>query len=320
MHKISLVIPAYNEAEGIRRFHDELLAPALDLKYVTPEIIYVNDGSRDTTLDELTAIATKDKRVKVLNLSRNFGKELATTAGITYASGDAIVILDADGQHPPARIKDLIAKWHEGAQVVVGVRNSNQKEGLVKKFGSKVFYKLFNTYTNAAIVPRSTDFRLIDRVVQQEFVKCAERNRITRGLIDWLGFKRDYIYFDSPARLAGEASYKTSQLFRLALNSFVSLSLTPLFIFGWVGVAITVLSVLFGLFILIEQFLLRDPLALHFSGSVMLGDFIALLVGLVLISQAILATYISHIHTQAQSRPLFIIDPTTSVNLNDKSA
>lgn len=317
--RLSIVIPAYNESEGIKEFHNSLLMPGLKKSGANSyEIIYVNDGSKDDTLDKLKAIAAKDKSVKVVAFARNFGKEIATTAGIFESTGDAVMILDADGQHPPAIIANFVTKWKSGAQVVVGVRNSNQKEGFVKKFGSKLFYKLFNSASGAEIVPRSTDFRLIDKVVRDEFVKFTERNRITRGLIDWLGFKRDYIYFDSPARLAGEASYKTSQLVKLAMNSFVSLSLKPLFIFGWVGVAITLLSAVFGLFILIEQFIMGDPLALHFSGSVILGDFIAFMVGLVLISQAMLATYISHIHAQTQNRPIFVVDPTESINLSEK--
>ncbi len=311
---LSIVIPAYNEEEGIRTFHTTLLLPAIKQTNESYEIIYIDDGSKDNTLAELTAIADKEATVKVVSLSRNFGKEIATTAGIVTARGDAVIILDADGQHPPALINEFVAAWKDGAQVVIGVRNSNQKEGLIKKVGSRAFYRLFNA-SGTEIVPRSTDFRLIDREVRDEFITFTERNRITRGLIDWMGYQRAYVHFDSPARLAGEASYKTSALIKLAINSFVSLSLKPLFLFGWIGVGIMVASLLFGIFILVEQFILGDPLALHFSGSVMLGTFTALLVSLVLISQAILATYISHIHAQSQARPLFIVNKRNSKNL-----
>ena len=314
---LSFVIPTYNEAEGIETFHKTLLVPNIKkLKDAEYEIIYVNDGSKDATLDLLTTIAKKDKHVKVVNLSRNFGKEIATTAGIFQAVGDATIILDADGQHPPEIFQQFVDKWHNGAQVVVGVRNKEQHVGFIKRTGSKVFYKLFNSTSGAEMVPRSTDFRLIDRDVREEFMKFTERNRITRGLIDWLGFQRDYVYFDSPARIAGQASYKTSQLVKLAINSFTSLSLKPLFMFGWIGGGIIILSVLFGIFIIVEQFILRDPLALHFSGSVILGTFTSFMVGLVLVSQAILAVYISHIHTQTQNRPLFVVDKKKSKNIS----
>ena len=314
---LSFVIPTYNEAEGIETFHKTLFVPNIKkLKDAEYEIIYVNDGSKDATLDLLTTIAKKDKHVKVVNLSRNFGKEIATTAGIFQAVGDATIILDADGQHPPEIFQQFVDKWHNGAQVVVGVRNKEQHEGFIKRTGSKIFYKLFNSTSGAEMVPRSTDFRLIDRDVREEFMKFTERNRITRGLIDWLGFQRDYVYFDSPARIAGQASYKTSQLVKLAINSFTSLSLKPLFMFGWIGGGIIVLSMLFGIFIIVEQFILRDPLALHFSGSVILGTFTSFMVGLVLVSQAILAVYISHIHTQTQNRPLFVVDKKKSKNIS----
>ena len=312
---LSVVIPAYNEAEGIGMFHKDLLLPGVKKATKDYEIIYVNDGSRDETLKILTKIAEKDSHVRVVNLSRNFGKEIATTAGIFQAKGDATIILDADGQHPPEIIKDFVKKWQNGAQVVIGVRNKQQHEGFIKEIGSKVFYRVFNGTSGAHIIPRSTDFRLIDKAVRQEFIKFTEKNRITRGLIDWLGFERDIIYFDSPERLAGKANYKTSQLIKLAANSFISLSLKPLFFFGWIGTAIVSLSILLGLFIIIEQFMLRDPLEMNFSGPFMLGVFTSFLVGLVLTSQAITAAYLSHIYSQTQGRPLFVIDTKKSTNL-----
>lgn len=313
---LSVVVPLYNESDGVNLFHHKLLLPYIK-KYTNNsfEIIYVNDGSSDNTLEQLTHIAKKNKRVKVVNLSRNFGKEIATTAGISVAKGKATIIMDGDGQHPPEKINDFLSKWHDGAQVVVGVRETNQNEGLIKKWGSKTFYKLFNSTSGAQIVPRSTDFRLIDKAVQKEFLRFSERNRITRGLIDWLGFKRDYVAFHAPPRIAGEASYKTSQLVRLAINSFTSLSLKPLFFFGWIGLIITCSALICGLLILVEQFIMHDPLSLNFTGSALLGIFISFLVGIVLTSQGIIAVYLSHVHTQTQDRPLFIIDKQHSIHI-----
>lgn len=308
----------YNESEGAHIFHYDLLLPEVkNTVGKNYEIVYINDGSKDNTLELLLEIAKKDNHVKVVNLSRNFGKEIATTAGIYTATGDIIIIMDGDGQHPPTYIEEFIKKWQSGAQVVVGVRDTNHNEGFLKKFGSKVFYSLFNRTSGAEIVPRSTDFRLITRDVQQEFIRFTERQRITRGLIDWLGFTRDYVHFASPARIAGEASYKTSQLIKLALNSFVSLSLKPLFFFGWMGIIITSISLVIGILIFIEQFIMSDPLDLNFTGSALLGIFISFLVGIVLTSQGIMAVYMSHIHAQTQARPLFVIDKVHSANLNN---
>lgn len=316
---ISIVIPVYNEAEGIRKFHEQLLIPNLAKTVEKPhEIIYVNDGSQDDTLDILRDIASGSVgKIKVVALSRNFGKEIATTAGLFSASGEAVIVLDADGQHPPERIVDFLSKWKSGAQVVVGIRTSNEKEGFIKKLGSKLFYRLFNGTTDLGLVPGSTDFRLIDRAVVEEFKKIGEQNRITRGLIDWLGFRREFVYFDSPPRLAGKASYSVRQLFRLAVNSLVSLSLKPLLFLGVVGIGISLLSFLVGLFIFIEQILFGDPLGLNFTGTAMLGIFIAFLVGLVIIAQGVIAVYLSHIHTQSQQRPLFVIDHSSSYGISN---
>lgn len=315
--KISFVIPMYDEQEGALLFHNDILNPIVTKINYNYEIIYINDGSKDSTLNILQKIAQKDKKVKVISLSKNFGKEIATTAGINIANGDSIIILDGDGQHPPKMIDQFIKKWQDGAQVVVGVRNKNRNDSLAKRWCSKIFYKLFNSYSGATIVPRSTDYRLIDKVVQQEFIKFSERNRITRGLIDWLGFKKDYVYFDSPERLVGTATYKSSQLFRLALNSFVSLSIKPLLISGYLGVGIFLISSLVGIFIIIEQIIIGDPLGLKFTGTAMLSIFISFLVSIVLISQSMIAIYLSHIHAQTQARPLFIINPIESVNLDE---
>ncbi len=313
---LSIVIPVYNESEVIEKFHTELLMPSIK-KFLKSsyEIIYVNDGSSDDSFTKLQSLAQADEHVRVVNLSRNFGKELATTAGLHHSNGDASIILDADGQHPPELIGEFIRLWKKGSDVVVGIRNKERHESLIKRFGSKVFYKLFNSTSGINLVPRSTDYRLISREVREEFLKFTEINRITRGLIDWLGFERSYVYFDSPERVAGSASYQTSQLIKLAVDSFVSLSLKPLFIFGWVGLIITLCSLITGVFIIIEQFLLNDPLGIHFSGPFILGVFTSFLIGLVLISQAFLATYISHIHTQSQNRPLFVVDKKRSINL-----
>ncbi len=320
MKSISLVIPVYNEEEGIDTFHSSILMPEVVKlrKNFIVTIIYINDGSKDDSLSLLQRIAYKDSRVRVISLSRNFGKEIATTAGIYAASdSDAVICLDADGQHPPELLKEFIDKWQSGAKVVTGVRKSNQKEGFVKKIGSKIFYKLFNSLSESRynMVPGSTDFRLIDKIVQEEFIRFTERNRITRGLIDWLGFKTDYVMFDAPERLAGKASYKASDLTKLAINSFISLSTKPLLISGYLGAFIFTLSTIAGLFIIVEQYLLGDPMNLAITGSAQLGIFLSCLVGLVLISQAIISIYLSHIHAQTQGRPLFIVDTSESVNI-----
>lgn len=314
---VSIVIPAYNEEAGIHAFHAEHLSPALAaLDEVQFEVIYVDDGSTDRTRQLLGEIAAADSRVRVVALSRNFGKEIATTAGITHSHGDATIIMDADGQHPPAQLGLFIEEWLNGAQIVVGVRDSNEKEGAIKRIGSRTFYRVLNGLSEMRTVPRSTDFRLIDREVREAFLSMGERNRITRGLIDWLGFDTVYVHFDAPARIAGTASYSISKLTKLALNSFTTLSLRPLYFFGYLGAIITTLALLAGLFVLVEQYLLGDPLGLNFTGAASLGLLVTFLVGLLLTAQGVTAVYLGHIYAQTQGRPLFVINTAQSTRLD----
>ena len=193
-----------------------------------------------------------------------------------------------------------------------------EKHGIIAKIGSKLFYKMLRGMGVKDTVPGSTDFRLIDRVVADEFNKLTEHGRITRGLMDWMGFKKVYIDYIYGNRLAGKPSYDFRKLFGLAIDSFVSLSTTPLLIFGWIGVFITLASGILGLFVLIEEFMMGDPIGLKWTGTTCVSIFISFLIGLVLISQSIIALYISHIHAEAQGRPLYIIDRKSSRNLSEK--
>jgi dolichol-phosphate mannosyltransferase len=315
MKTISFVIPVCNEEKGFERFYDDMLMPEIKKLSYAYEIILVDDGSKDKTLDIIQKIAEKDTHVKVLAFSRNFGKEVALTAGIREATGVAVMTLDADGQQPPKLIPEFIKKWEEGGEIVIGVRGKYEKHGLIAKLGSKLFYRILRMMGVKDTVPGSTDFRLIDRAVADEYNQLTEHGRITRGLMDWMGFKKVYIDYIYGNRLAGKPSYNFKKLFGLAVDSFVGLSTTPLIIFGWIGVIITIAALILGLFVLIEEFIMGDPIGLKWTGTTCLSIFIAFLIGLVLISQAITALYISHIHAEAQGRPLYIIDRKNSRNL-----
>lgn len=315
---LSVIIPVYNEAEGIKAFLNNSLLPVIEKINLKYEIIIVDDGSTDGTLKIIQKLAKQNSKIKVLSLSRNFGKEPALSAGLLYAKGDAALTIDSDGQQPPKLIPDFIKKWGQGAEIVTGVRSHYTKHGFIQKLGSKLFYRLLHLMGSKSTVPGSTDFRLIDRVVINEFNKLSEHNRITRGLIDWLGFKQEYIEYVCGVRTAGKPSYNIKKLFHLAIDSFVSMSTTPLVIFGYLGVFIAIGSFILGLFCIINQYILGDPLHLYWNGSVQLAIFITFLVGLLMISQSITALYISHIHAETQNRPLFIINKKESYNINDK--
>lgn len=302
---LSIVIPVYNEEANLVWHHKRITKhlKSLRIKY---EVIYINDGSSDDSLNLLKDICESDPHSRFVSFSRNFGKEPATSAGLHEANGQAVVMIDADGQHPIEIIGDFIEKWQEGNRVVIGVRTSNTNEGFVKRFGSKVFNKIINNITGRKTPPGSTDYRLLDRQVVDEFRKLNEHNRITRGLIDWLGFKRTYIHFEASERHAGAASYSIRKLIQLAVHALVSQTTKPLQITGYLGAVVMFLSVIVGLFILVDS-LIGDPLQLGVTASGILALFISFLVGVVLTCQWLLALYIENIHNETQGRPLYIV-------------
>jgi glycosyltransferase involved in cell wall biosynthesis len=312
---LSVVVPLYNESAGFEVFHASLVAILKKSVEMPYEIIYCNDGSRDDTLAKITEVAKHHTAIRVVSLSRNFGKELATTAGIHEARGDAILTLDADGQHPVELIPEFISRWQAGSKVVIGIRTDNQKEGMIKRYGSKLFYGIFSSLTGMKLVPGLSDFRIIDRSVQQDFVRMTERNRITRGLIEWLGYSREYIEFKANPRLAGDAAYSFRKLFKLAIDSAVSLSISPLYITAYIGAVVLPLSVILGVSMLLNA-LIGDPFQLRVTGSAYVVALLLFLMGILLVSQGIIGLYLSHIHTEAQNRPLYIIDKDRSLHLS----
>jgi polyisoprenyl-phosphate glycosyltransferase len=316
--KLSVVIPVYNESDGLTSFHRDLVGVAKGCVEDNYEIIYCDDGSTDNTSDVIGPLCRDDPRVVLLRLSRNFGKESALSAGIGAASGDVVVMLDGDGQHPVKLIPQFVDAWRKGAQVVVGVRQPATDEGWLKRLSSRAFYIIFNQVANPKIVPRSTDFRLIDKQVQQAFLSLHENDRITRGLIDWLGFERHYISFQPLPRSHGKARYSYGKLIRLATNSFVSLTFRPLYVFGCLGGVITMFALSLGLAVGIEQIMLGDPLGWKFTGTALLAIVILFLVGIVLLSQGVLSLYVAYILSQSKGRPLYIIDRKRSIGLGHR--
>ena len=269
------------------------------------EMIFVDDGSADASTAELQKIASE--QVQIIELSRNFGKEAALSAGLKQAKGDAAIMIDSDFQHPMELIPEFIAKWEAGADVVVGIRKTNKKAGLVKRAGSFIFYKIIRCISKVNITPNATDYRLVSREVIKAFNKLSESNRMTRALIDWLGFKRDYIYFEANERTNGHARYSIFKLFGLAVNSFVSLSLLPLKLAGYLGLLIVVTVGPFGLYLLIGKYIFASAFASSFSGPAQLAFLITFLVGIMLSSLGLMALYIAHIHNEVLNRPLYVI-------------
>ncbi len=308
MKSLSIIIPAYNEEKNILPLYEAVSAALrpLETRY-TYEIFFINDGSLDTTSQVIEQLAQKDSHVKFIDFSRNFGKEAATTAGLNHCSGDACIILDADLQHPVELIPKFVQKWEEGFEAVVGIRKKNRSDSWLKRLGSHLFYKILNAISTIEIIPNATDFRLIDRNVIDEFNTLTETNRLTRGLIDWLGFKRAYLYFDANDRLHGTASYSFWKLLNLAINSFVSLSLFPLKLTGLLGILITGISFVSGTYIFLGKYFFHWHFAETFSDAENLAIFIVFLVGILLMSIGLISLYIANIHGEVIRRPLYVI-------------
>ena len=315
---ISVVVPVYDEEGGILDFLDGQLLPVLSKLKYDAEVIIIDDGSKDKTLEKIKSskILNSGTLVNVIALTKNFGKEVALTVGLEAANGDAVIMIDADGQHPAEEIPRLIEKWEDGALIVTAVNSGNTTKHRVR---SGIYYKIMRAMGNKNVMPGAMDFRLLDRTVVDEFNQLTERNRLTRGLIDWLGFDQEYVKVKTRGRKNGKPTYSTKKLAGLALDSMVSSSRTPLVIFGYLGAFITIFSVIFGLFILVEQYIMGDPMNLDWSGAVAMSVFVSFLVGLVLISQSITALYISQIHAEAKGRPLYVVNKKKSfVSKNGK--
>lgn len=316
---ISIIVPVYNEAPNVSHLYGELVKHVRRQPYRF-EFVFVDDGSEDSSPSLLKKLAQKRRGVRFIQLSRNFGKEAAVSAGLHAARGDAAIILDADLQHPPNLMGKFIRKWEQGAEVVVGVKRYGKDEGWFKRFSSSMFYHMLGAISHTKITPHASDYRLIDRRVMEAFRYFSERNRMTRGLIDWLGFSRDYVNFEAPPRLAGERRYSYHKLVNLAVNNFTSYSLVPLKLGGYIGAFILIAAGAAGLAVYINQILLNDPLHMRITGTAMLGLMIVFLVGVMLACLGLIALYIAHIHDEVTNRPLYVIRDQLGNNAIGKAA
>ena len=312
---ISIVIPVYNEEKNIPLITEKVSFVVSKTPY-DYEIILVNDGSEDNSQLVIDSLVQKDIHIKSIELSKNFGKESATSAGINNTIGNAVILIDADMQHPPELITKLLQKWEEGADVVVGLRTENKGQPLLKRFCSFIYYKFINVISDTQIIAGATDFRLIDRKVVDEFNKFTEHERITRGLIDWLGFKREFVEFEAHERVNGVASYSYFKLMKLALSSSISHSLVPLKVAGYLGIFITTISGIGGLLIFIQRYVFEDVLNWNISGTGQLAVLMIFFIGVILSCLGLVALYIGNIHHEVSGRPLYIV--RSIVNLKKK--
>ncbi|HYG83250.1 MAG TPA: glycosyltransferase family 2 protein [Verrucomicrobiae bacterium] len=302
MKLISYVFPIYNESENIDVLYDtmaKLLKKHTKYRY---ELIFINDGSRDDSLEKLLALHKKDKRVSVIEFSRNFGHQIAVSAGIDHARGDAIIIMDSDMQDPPHVSFELIEKWEEGYEVVYAQRRT-RKDTLFKRLTANVFYRTLHRLADIEIPRNTGDFRLIDRKVAEELKKFKEHHRFLRGMVSFVGFKQTAVQFDRDARHAGETGYPLKKMLKFAADGIFSFSTAPLKLISRLGYTIALLSFIGAVYALIMKFFFPQVTVEGWTFIVISVLFIG---GVQLIMLGVLGSYIGRIYTEARHRPLYM--------------
>jgi glycosyltransferase involved in cell wall biosynthesis len=303
MAKLTVVVPAYNESEGLRDFHARLAAvfDGLDLE---TEVLYIDDGSSDDTYAVMCALREADPRASTLKLSRNFGKELALTAGLDYADADAVVVIDADLQDPPELIPTFVAHWREGYDVIYGTRASRAGETGFKKWTASNFYRVMGRLSQVPI-PRDTgDFRLLSRRALDALKQLRERQRFMKGLFTWVGYRQLAVVYNRDPRHAGETKWNYWRLWNFAIDGITSFSGAPLKLATYVGLATAALAFVFGIWVLGKALVFGDPVRGYPSLMVM----VLFLGGVQLVALGVIGEYLGRLYVESKQRPLYLID------------
>ena len=300
--RISVVVPMHNESENVRPFYDRTRA-VLDGTGEPWEIVCVDDGSRDDTLAQLVALHRADGRVKVIELSRNFGKEIALTAGLDAAAGDVIIPIDADLQDPPELIPEMLAKWREGYDVVYATRLERACETWLKRTTAAAFYMLIARLSEIPIPPDTGDFRLMARPAAEALRGVREQNRFMKGLFAWVGFRQYGLKYQRDPRVAGTTKWSYWRLIRLAIEGITSFSSAPLQLATWLGLAVATFSFVYGAFRIVITLLYGNPVAGYPSLMVVM----LFLGGVQLITLGIIGEYIGRIYQEVKRRPLYLV-------------
>lgn len=300
---VSYVLPVYNEEDGIRAFHAELVTalggrPELDF-----ELVYVNDGSGDGSLTILKDLAKNDERVRVVDFARNFGHQIAITAGLDVARGDAVIVMDTDLQDPPRVSLELVDAWREGAEIVHARRRSRQDTAF-KRATAHLYYRVLRSSTDVDIPLDTGDFRLLDRRVADELRKYRERSRFVRGIVASMGYRQAEVAFDRDERFAGETKYPLRKMARLAIDGMTSFSTAPLKMITRLGFMVLALSLLGIVYALAMKFFRPD---ITVSGWTMMMCVVLFLGGTQMLSLGVIGAYVGRIYSEAQGRPLYLV-------------
>lgn len=309
--EVSVVIPLYNEEPNIDHLFERLVS-ALDCLNTRYEIVCVNDGSKDNTLGRLVEHHHRNPLIKVVNLSRNFGKEVALTAAIDHARGAAVVPVDADLQDPPELIEQLVAKWREGYDVIYATRRSRRGESWIKRFTADAFYRVIARISRVSIPRNTGDFRLIDRRVVTALKRMPERTRFMKGLFAWVGFKQTSLVYDRPQRYKGTTKWNYWRLWNFAVDGITSLSALPLKVWSYVGVILSLTAFVYAALLIIRTLLL----GIDVPGYASLMVVVLLMGGIQLLTLGIIGEYLGRVYEEVKERPLYLVRETYGFKAN----
>jgi glycosyltransferase involved in cell wall biosynthesis len=300
---LSVVVPCMNEEQVLPETHRRLVS-VLNQAPVSFEVIYVDDGSSDATPDVLRKLQEQHAHIRVVRFSRNFGHQVAITAGIEHAGGDAVVIIDADLQDPPAVILEFLAKWMDGYDVVYGVRREREGETPFKLWTAKLFYRFIGRLSDTNIPVDTGDFRLMDRRVVDALISMPERDRFVRGMVSWLGFSQTAVPYHREARAAGKTKYSLFKMIRFALDGIFSFSILPLRLATWIGFAASGLSILGIIIVFLDKYFAVPGMVKGWSSTVVAVLFIG---GVQLICLGLIGEYVGRIYGESKRRPLYVV-------------
>jgi len=299
---LSIVSPVYNETENLDEFYSRVLSATKDLNLET-EIIYVNDGSQDSSIQVINKQSKNDERIAVIDLSRNFGKEIALTAGLDHASGDAVIVIDSDLQDPPELIPKLVEEWLNGYDVVNAKRIKRKSEGFFKKITSYIYYRLLFYLSDINIPMDTGDFRLLNKNALDSLSKLREKHRYMKGLFAWVGFKQKEIEYEREARYKGKTKWNFFSLFNLAFDGLTSFSILPLRLASIIGFFSAFFGFIYGVIVVTKKVFFHEPVV-GFTSLVVLITFFG---GIQLLSIGIIGEYVGRIFNETKNRPLYIV-------------
>lgn len=303
MKTITIIIPCYNEAQSLPLLHAELCKLSESESGYNWEYLFINDGSRDTTIEELEKLHAQDKRCNYVDLSRNYGKEVALLAGFDYATGDCAVIMDADLQHPPHVVHEMLRKWEQGYDDVYARRKSRGKESWLRKRLSLAYYRLLSKSTRIDVLPNVGDFRLLDRRCIDALRQLREQSRYTKGMYCYIGFKKTFVEFETQDRVAGQSSMSYSVLVKLAIEGLTAYTTSPLQWATGIGLIVSLISFIYALWVIIKTIVWGDSVA----GFPTLMIAILFLGGVQLLSLGIIGEYLGRVFNETKNRPVYFV-------------